>query len=294
MDKTKFSEVQKHNAAIHIDSKRLTITHRKAFNILLWNAWEEISENKMHSIGVWELCNMLSFHDIHTLYTELKKLPGILVEWNVCRDDGWPIDVGACALISGFKMTGNRFEYSFFEGFRPHLSNPSLWTKVKIEIANLFNSSYALALYETCNRYAHAKSGIEKSTGEKELDEWRQLLGISDSGIYKRWSEVNHRIIKPAVKQVNELSDIIVKPEYSKKGRGGAFHKLRFLVTRKNGYRLPARQKELPGLTREILANQIAAFAPGENPAAKWLEETRAGKKPQYTRQMPFLPEGND
>lgn len=285
MDSDHFSEVQKHNAAIHVDSKQLTITHRKAFNILLWNAWDEISINKMHSIGVWELCNMLGFHDISTLYTELKKLPGILVEWNICRDDGWPIDLGACSLLSGFKMTGNRFEYSFFEGFRPHLSNPEVWTRVKIEVANLFNSSYALALYETCNRYASDNPEVEKSTGLKELDEWRQLLGIPDVNTYKRWSEVNHRIIKPATTQVNKLSDLTIKAEYTKKGRGGAFHKLKFLITRKKGYRLPERQKELPGLTKEILANQITTFAPGENPATKWLEAARSG-------QLPLLPPG--
>lgn len=285
------TEFKKHNAAIHVDTRALTITHRKAFNILLWNAWDEIADNKMHSIGAWELCKMLGFHNIAKLKTEIEKLPFIKVEWNILRDDGWPIDIGVCGLISGFRMTGNRFEYSFFEGFRPHLSNPGVWTKVKIEIANLFNSSYSLALYETCNRYSPRKFGDERSTGWKDVDEWRKLLGIPSTGTYKSFAVVHQKIIKPAVKQVNELSDITIKPEYIKKGRGGALSQLRFSISRKNGYRLPERQKELPGLTKEILANQIAAFAPDFNPAEEYLKQSRAGINPQYGQQMPLLPE---
>lgn len=285
------TEFKKHNAAIHVDTRALTITHRKAFNILLWNAWDEISDNKMHSIGAWELCEMLGFHNISKLKTEMEKLPFIKVEWNILREDGWPIDMGVCGLISGFRMTGNRFEYSFFEGFRPHLSNPSLWTKIKIEIANLFNSSYALALYENCNRYASKKFGEERSTGFKDVDEWRKLLGIPSTGTYKSFAVVHQKIIKPAVKQVNELADITIKPEYLKKGRGGALSQLRFSVSRKNGYRLPERQKELPGLSKQILAEQITRFAPGENPAQKWLEDRRAGKISPPSTQFPLLPD---
>ncbi len=291
MSKQHLTEFKKHNAAIHVDTRSLTITHRKAFNILLWNAWDELSENKMHSIGVWELCKMLNFHDVQTLYTELKKLPGILVEWNLCRDDGWPIDMGACALLAGFKMTGNSFEYSFFEGFRPHLSNPKLWTKIKIEIANLFTSSYALALYETCNRYAPKITGDSRCTGDKDVDEWRQLLGIPSTGTYKSFAVVHQKIIKPAVTQVNKLSDLNIVPEYTKKGRGNALSKLRFVITRKSDFRLPERQKELPGLSKQILAEQITRFAPDFNPAEEYLKQSRAGVKPQYGQQLPLLPE---
>lgn len=291
-DPSKFHEVMKHNAAIHIDTKSLTLTHRKAFNILLWNAWDELEQNKIHTIPVWELCSMLGYHDIQKLYTELKKLPGILVEWNLCRDDGWPIDMGACALLAGFRMVGNQFRYSFFEEFRPHLRNPKVWTKVKIEIANLFKSDFALALYETCNRYAPKRTDEQGSTGWKSLDEWRQILGVPNSEYYKSSGRVKEKILVPAITQVNKLSDINIKPEFRRSGRGGAISEIKFIIELKNNYRLPTRQKELPGLSKQVLAEQITRFAPGENPAAKYLEQVKAGKVPQYQRQMPLLPEG--
>lgn len=287
----KFNEVMKHNAAIHIDTKSLTLTHRKAYNILLWNAWDEIDQNKLHTIPVWELCKMLGHHDVQKLYTELRKLPGILVEWNICRDDGWPIDMGACALLAGFRMVGNQFRYSFFEEFRPHLQNPRVWTKVKIEVANLFKSDFALALYETCNRYAPKSADAVGSSGWKSLDEWRKLLGVPDSEYYNSGKRIKQKIVIPAVNQVNKLSDIIVTPEYRRSGRGGALSEIKFIITLKNNYRLPSRQKELPGISKQILAEQITRFAPGENPAAKYLEQVRTGKVPQYQRQMPLLPE---
>lgn len=291
---TEFTEIQKHNAAIHIDTRQLTLTHRKAMNILLWHAWEDIEESKLHSIAVWELCKMLGFHDIQTLYVELKKLPTIGVEWNILRDDGWTIDSGACALMAGFRMVGNRFEYSFFEGFRPLLCNPEIWTKIKIEIANLFTSSYALALYENCIRFAPKnkdnENEEERSTGWRSIEEWKKLLGVPSTDYYNSSRRIKDKILIPAISQVNKLSDIDITPEYNRAGRGGAINKIRFFIKQKRNYRLPQRQKELPGFSKQLLAEQISRFAPGENPATAYLEKLGIKEKSTEKTQQTARP----
>lgn len=269
-------EVRKNNAAIHIDTTSLTLTHRKAFNILIWNAWHELDKNKVHTMEVWELMSMLDHHDIHKLKVELEKLPTIGVTWNLLRDDGWPIDSGACALVAGFRMVGNVFRYSFFEDFRPLLKNPKIWTKIKIEVANLFKSSYALALYETCFRFA--KVG---STGFISVDEWRDLLGVPNSEYYRRFSNVNKDIMRQAIKEINKLSDIIISPEYKRKGKGGAIVEVKFNIEKKPNFRIEKHLK-LPqdnNITKEHVQRQVASFAP-DSKAAQELEEAKY--KPVY------------
>lgn len=273
---TDFTEVRKHNAAIHINTTNLTLTHRKAFNILVWNAWSELQKNKVHVMEEWELMRMLDFHDIHKLKVELEKLPTIGVTWNLLRDDGWPIDSGACSLLAGFRMVGNNFRYSFFEDFRPLLKNPKIWTKIKIEVANLFKSSYALALYENCFRFADVES-----TGYKEADEWRDILGVPDAKVYKRFSEVNQRILKPSIKEVNRLSDITITPHYFKKGRGGAIKKIKFEIEKKPNFRIERQMKltNNENIHKEHVQREVASFAPDSKPAQE-LEQNKY--KPAY------------
>ena len=280
---TKFTEIKKNNAAIHIDTTHLTLTHRKAFNILIWNAWDELEKNKVHTIEMWELMRMLDYHDIHKLKVELEKLPTIGVTWNLFREDEWPIDSGACALVAGFRMVGNVFRYSFFEDFRPLLKNPKIWTKIKIEVANLFKSSYALALYENCFRFADVGS-----TGWKDVEEWREMIGVPNSQLYKRFSEVNHRIFKPAIKEVNKLSDITIAPEYKKKGRGGAIRQIKFTIEKKPNFKIH-KQLDLPfteedkakqkDINKQFVQSQVAAFAP-KSKAAEELQQQN--EKPGY------------
>jgi len=272
----KFTEIKKNNAAIHIDTTNLTLTHRKAFNILVWNAWDELEKNKLHSIEVWELMQMLGHHNIEKLKVSLEDLPSVKVTWNLLRDDGWPISSGACALLAGFEMVGNVFKYSFFESFGPLLKNPKIWTKIKIEIANLFKSSYALALYENCFRFADVES-----TGFKDVDEWRDLLGVPKSNYYKRFSNVNKEILKPAINEVNKLSDIKITPYYFKKGKGGAIRQIKFEIEKKPNFKVERQMKltSSQNIHKEYVQRQVASFAPDSKPAQE-LEQN--SKKPAH------------
>jgi|GEM_PF-2286417 len=279
------AELKKANGAIHVDSRALSITHRKAFNILLYEAWDELTKNKTHSINASRLAHWLGFHDITRLTKELGGLPLIKVEWNIVRDDGWPIDQGVCGLLSGIQLKGNQFYYSFFEPLRVHLKDPNLWTKVKIDIANLFSSRYALSLYENCLRYA--KIG---TTGWKEVDEWRLLIGVPDTATYKTFGVVNKKILKPAIDQINRLSDLSIESDFNRRGRGGVFYKMRILISVKSGYRLPERQAKLP-LKKQDIAVEAARIEPIEgmdNPARYYLEERRRKAQEKANRPKPL------
>ncbi len=60
------------------------------------------------------------------------------------------------------------------------------------------------------------------STGERVifLDDFKSALGISDK--YKLFKILNRDVIKPAVDELNQRSDLIIKYETIKKGRAVA------------------------------------------------------------------------
>jgi plasmid replication initiation protein len=87
----------------------------------------------------------------------------------------------------------------------------SRFTTYKLRnIANL-QSTHSIRLYELLMRF--------NSTGERViyLNDFKSALGISDK--YPEFKILNRAVIKPAVDELNQRSDLIIKYETIKKGR---------------------------------------------------------------------------
>ena len=102
---------------------------------------------------------------------------------------------------------------------------------IRVSITNLFTSKYAIALYENCVRFRDVKS-----TGFKTVDEWRALIGVPDEKLYESFGNVNARILKVAVNQINKLSDITINPEYKREGKGKAVTHIKFTIDKREGF----------------------------------------------------------
>src|SRR5687768_14824606 len=81
-------EVIKHSAAIQIQST-VTLLQRKAWNVLLWNAYDELLTEEVHHIPVPELARLLEYnsHNQEYLKETLMALQGYQVEWNLLDKD---------------------------------------------------------------------------------------------------------------------------------------------------------------------------------------------------------------
>jgi plasmid replication initiation protein len=87
------------------------------------------------------------------------------------------------------------------------------FTSYEIEqVANL-DSSYAIRLYELLIQWR-----VAGKTPEFELQDFRRKLGVKDNQ-YKTMSNLKSRVLEPAVKQINEYTDITAKYEQNKRGR---------------------------------------------------------------------------
>jgi plasmid replication initiation protein len=215
-------ELKKHVGAVHIRN-RLTLLQRKIANILLLNAYEDLLTAQSHAIKVKQLATIAGFDskDYAVLKDALVELTETSIEWNIMDEDGTEV-WGVSSMLAQAHIKGGICEYVYSPMLRKKLYNPEVYARINLAIQKKFTSGYALALYENCVRYRSIGS-----TGWWELGLFRRLMGVEDSE-YEDFKYLNKRVIKPAVAQVNENSDILLNAELKREKR--RVTELRFIV----------------------------------------------------------------
>jgi hypothetical protein len=219
----KRGSVKKNVAAIHVSGK-LTLLQRKLSNVLLLNAYDHLITRQKHVIDARTLCLMIGYNsnDMDTLKDTLRSLAETLAEWDMLNDKGQQ-EWGVSALLSYAKLAGGVCEYAYSPALAEKLHDPKIFALINLNIQRRFTSGHALALYENCFRFVRTGS-----TGWWPLDLFRRLMGVDESAYYENFKQLNAKIIKPAVAEVNRASNIVVTPEFRKQGR--VVTELRFLI----------------------------------------------------------------
>lgn len=210
-------ELRKAASAIHVASKngKLTFLQRKISNILLYNAYNDLLSAEIHSIRVKELAENVGFNskDYELLKSSLRQLRNIAIEWNVLNEDGrekW----GVSSMIAEAQIEGGVITYSYPPMLRSLLYNPEIFARIDLRVQKRFSSNYALSLYENCYRF----KGVG-STDIIPVETWKRLIGVEEGGIYEVFKNLNRKIIKPAIEEINAVSDIFLEVDYIKEGK---------------------------------------------------------------------------
>ncbi len=217
--------VKKNVAAIHVSGK-LTLLQRKLSNVLLLNAYDTLTTKSSHRIDAQTLCLMVGYNsnDIDTLKASLRGLAETVAEWNMLDDKGRQ-EWGVSSLLSFATLKEGICEYAYSPALAEKLHDPKVFALINLNIQRKFTGGHALALYENCFRFIGTGS-----TGWWPLEIFRRLMGVDGSDYYRTFKHLNAKIIKPAVAEVNKVSDIVVTPEFRRQGR--AVSDIRFLITR--------------------------------------------------------------
>ena len=221
-------EFIKASPAIQIQSK-ITHLQRRVWNVLLANAYDELPNQDIHRVSVAELAKSLGFnsHNEEYLKETLEALVDCIVKWNVLGKDKkerW----GVAALLASAEIEKGICTYSFAAHLRYKLYNPRIYTKLNLRLQNRFTSRYALILWEICFDYFDTA----RNHGETPfipLDTFKELMGIALDD-YPTFKTLNQRVIKPAIKEINELTDFFVEVEQKRVGR--RIGELKFKISR--------------------------------------------------------------
>ncbi len=238
--------LKKHVAAIHIGAK-LSLLQRKLANALLYNAYDQLLTAREHQISASLLCEMIGFDSNNTNYLKgaLKGLMETVVEFDVLEDDGetsWE----AMVLLPYAKLKGGVCTYRYEQSLAEKLYHPDVYSKINLSVLREMKSTHALVLYENCYRYVDIAH-----TPWWDVDVFRKLMSVDQMTSYKQFKLLNRAVIQPAMKEVNELSNIQLELETKRKGR--SVTGLRFLIR-------PNPQLSLIGMDSEDDITQMPAY----------------------------------
>ena len=217
MNLAKRNELIKASPAIQIQSK-MTLLQRRAWNVLLANAYDDLPNADLYRVSVAELAAKLGFNSKNENYLKeiLEALVDCKVEWNVLGKDKegeW----GVAVLLASADIKDGICTYGFAPHLRLKLYNPRVYAKLNLRLQNEFKSQYALVLWEVCFDYFDA----ERDQGETpfiSIETFKELMGLGKDD-YPVFSEFNRSVIKPAIKEINDLTDYFVEVEQKRIGR---------------------------------------------------------------------------
>ena len=257
MNLAKINEVVKASPAIQIQSK-ISLLQRRAWNVLLANAYNELRDQEIHCVSMVELAAKLGFDSKNEDYLKevLRELRFCEVEWNLLNKDNKQV-WGVSGLLASVEIEDGICTYAFAPHLRLKLYNPRVYAKLNLRLQNRFKSQYALVLWELCFDYFDT----DRDQGETpfiSLEAFRELLGIG-SDEYPAFSIFNRAVIKPAVKEINDLTGYLVEVEQKRLRR--KVNGLKFRITKVK--QLPVQEslfpdiENLPPVALELVQAQI-------------------------------------
>ena len=257
MNLAKINEVIKASPAIQIQSK-ISLLQRRAWNVLLANAYNELPDKEIHSVSVVELAAKLGFGDGNQEYLKemLRSLRSCEVEWNLLNKDNKQ-EWGVAGLLAEVRLADGICFYQFPHTLRLKLHNPRVYAKLNLRLQNRFRSRYALVLWEVCFDYFDT----DRDQGETPfipLEVFKGLMGL-EKDEYPIFKELNRNVIKPAIKEINDLTDYHVEVEQKRLGRRIGELKFRIIKVKQ----LPVQEslfpdiENLPSVAVELVQAEI-------------------------------------
>ena len=242
MNLAKINEVIKASPAIQIQSK-ISLLQRRAWNVLLANAYNELPTADIHRVSVIELSAKLGYNskDLDYLKATLEALGSCQVKWNLLNKDKkekW----GFANLLASAEIENGVCTYAFAPHLRRQLHNPRIYAKLNLRLQNRFKSQYALVLWEVCFDYFDTDRG-QGETPFIPLQTFRELMGI-ETDEYQTFKALNQFVIKPAIKEINDLTDYFVEVEQKRIGR--RIGELKFRITKVK--QLPVQESLFPDI----------------------------------------------
>ncbi len=201
------------NSAIIAITNSISLLQRKIFNYLIASAYFHMDKKDIFTISINELKEIVWFNSKNILYLKesLKGIMATVVEFNILWKDkeSW----SATTLLSSVEFEEWKCIYSFSPTLRKKLHQPNIYAKLELSVMKLFTSKYSLALYELFIDYAKIWQ-----TPIISLSDFKKLMGIEEFQ-YTEFKRLSLRVIKPALKEVNELISFVVSVEYKRENR---------------------------------------------------------------------------
>ena len=221
-------EVRK-NVAVIQTSGELSLLERKMSNVFLLQAYDNLIKQRTHTLPLKVLAQLCGYDskDTEHLKSVLRSLTTTPIEFNLLEDgdDKWSVT----PLLSFAELHKGYVTWRYDESMAERLYEPAVYAVINLAMQKRFTSAYAYTLYENCSRYRAVRS-----TGWWPIDTFKTMM-VAKSDTYRDFRRFNEKIIAPAVREINDISDLFVESEFKKAGRGGKVTDVKFHIVQRVG-----------------------------------------------------------
>lgn len=201
---------------VHIANK-CSYVQKKMVNVLLANAYSNLLTKREHEIPISVLCEHIGLGSNNIPYVKelFRNLMDIKFEWNILdtSEENWTI----VTAVSRATIRGNTLIYAYDDYLARQLYNPAIYAALDLQIQNRFTSTYAYTLYEQIARFLN--QGLT-ATPKIPIKVFRKLMGVDDDKTsLQEFKIFNRAVLKPAMDEINRLSDLWVEVEFERESR---------------------------------------------------------------------------
>lgn len=212
--------IKKHSSLIQTNNVT-TLQQRKSINAFILIARQVLKRDPNQTTFKIELSTLKKLAWIkNTNYEAVKEsLKGLLttaIEYNVLDKDK-EVEWGAFNILSevNIKTENNNnavISFWFPTKILEQIKSPRMYSTLDLVIIRDLNSKYSLALYELLKDYQNLWTFVFK------VEDLKKTLWVDQMKGYKVFSEFRKRVLKPAVDEINEKTDLQVAYEGKKQG----------------------------------------------------------------------------
>lgn len=211
----------KKNYGLVRSSGVLTRVQRVVFNILAWNAAENLKKRKMHKIQIREILDILENNSIRSgtyrqfVLTTLEALRLIRLQIFTDGDLNSPNETVTSILSEYvYKEDTGEIYYSFPNIAAELLASTGFASQVDLKIQADIESRHALALMEICQPYES-----EGATPYFTVDEWKRFFGVSEVETYRLYKYFHEKLLRRAVAELREQKIMLLTLETKRAAR---------------------------------------------------------------------------
>jgi plasmid replication initiation protein len=208
----------------------MTALEQKIFLIMLSTIKKDDTNLLKTTFRVRDIAGLLGIAP-EPLYRDLPKMCKVIIKKDVeikQPNGDWEI----FSIISGAKYKSRQglLTLTLNPQAEPYLLQlKDLFTSFKLRNALTLEGKYAIRLYQL------SKSSLYLKGFTIELEDLKKKLKLEQKS-YSRFTNINTKILKPAIKEINSKTDIIVDMEFIKSGRNVVAIKFNVKKSDKNNY----------------------------------------------------------
>ena len=257
---------------------------RKLWVFLLHAVFDELGEKPMHSLSIRDINAVFRSlggrHETDWLWESAKRLSRTVIEFETVMGDERFLGVTALfgANVPRKGKRGSELHFYFPPNLIPIIKNPMRFARLRVHFMLKLSGKYAVTLYEILEGFANRRDGQCRVT----LEDLRTWLKVPE-GAYPDWKNFRHRVLRPALEQIN--ADPIgagFTVDYTPIRKGRNYHEIVFQLTKTDKRRVAEKIiKDNAGDARKIKAAKERG-----RPALLDADINRAAQETRYELDM--------